>query len=131
MAVTLSCPQCGQALSAAALPGQQIRCGSCNALFALPELASEPAPHETATLEHATAPSPPRTGTAITAMILGILGIVLCPVFALVGLILGIVALVRVNNRPAEYGGKGMANAGICCGGAGVVLSVIAIPITV
>ncbi len=48
-----------------------------------------------------------KSGMAITAMILGILGI------APIGLILGIIALKKANKNPQEYGGKGFAIAGI------------------
>ncbi|NNE98691.1 MAG: DUF4190 domain-containing protein [Pyrinomonadaceae bacterium] len=39
-----------------------------------------------------------------------------------IGLIMGIVALVRSNKRPAEYGGKGFAVAGIACNSVGLVM---------
>jgi len=129
MPVTLSCPQCGQALSVSASPGQQVRCGACNAVFPMPQAATQvPAGQET-TLDYAAPSGPLRTGMAIAALVFGILGVALCPVFAVVGVILGIVALVRVNQRPEEHGGKGMAIGGICCGGAGLVLTIIFIPL--
>jgi len=64
---------------------------------------------------------------AITALVLGIVSlptacVLIGPLLGLVALILGIVALVRVNKRPVEYGGKGMAIAGICCGAASFLL---------
>jgi hypothetical protein len=124
MPVTLSCPQCGQALSVSAAPGQQVRCGACNAVFPMPPAAAQvPPPGQEAMLDY-TAPSGPlRTGMAVAAMVLGILGLVLCPpIFGLLGLILGIVALTRASNRPAEYGGRGMAIAGICCGAAALLI---------
>ena len=39
-----------------------------------------------------------------------------------IGLIFGIVALVRSNRRPTEYGGKGFAIAGIVCNSIGLVM---------
>jgi type IV pilus assembly protein PilA len=57
-----------------------------------------------------------RQGMAITSLVLGILSI---PTFgclgigALLGVVLGIVALVRANREPHLYGGKGLAIAGI------------------
>jgi prepilin-type processing-associated H-X9-DG protein len=123
MPVTLSCPQCGQALSVSAAPGQQVRCGSCNAVFPMPQAAAQMPPGQETTLDYATPSGPLRTGMAVAALVLGILGLVLCPpIFGILGLVLGIVALVRASNRPAEYGGRGMAIGGICCGAAGLLL---------
>jgi type IV pilus assembly protein PilA len=64
-----------------------------------------------------------RTGLAIAALVLGILSFPLLCAFgagiatAIVALVLGIVALVKVNRYPNQYGGKGMAIAGIATGG--------------
>ena len=63
-----------------------------------------------------------KIGLAVTAMIFGILaiattifliGVLLAPI----GLILGIVALVKANKKPQQYGGKGFAIAGIATSG--------------
>ena len=71
-----------------------------------------------------------KIGMAVTSMILGVLailttfiavGILLAPI----GLILGIVALVKANKKPQQYGGKGFAIAGIATSG----LITIMIPI--
>jgi hypothetical protein len=127
MVVTLSCPQCGEALSVAALPGRQIRCGNCDALFPMPQAAVEVVPEGEAILQYATPLEPARKGMAIAAMVLGIVAIpgtcfVVGPLLGTVAVVLGIVALVRAKRRPAEYGGKGMAIAGICTGTAAVIL---------
>jgi prepilin-type processing-associated H-X9-DG protein len=85
--------------------------------------ATQVAPGQEAVREFDAPSGPLRTGMAVAAMVLGILGLVLCPpIFGLLGLILGIVALARASNRPAEYGGRGMAIAGICCGAAALVV---------
>ena len=69
-------------------------------------------------------PSPQALNTtmALTAMIMGIVSIPalgLCGIGVITGiisLVLGIVALKKVNKKPLEYGGKGFAIAGICTG---------------
>jgi prepilin-type processing-associated H-X9-DG protein len=67
---------------------------------------------------------PLRTGMAIAAMVLGILGVVTCIFPAgIVGLILGIIAVVRASNRPQVYGGRGMAIAGIVTGGLSILVA--------
>ena len=52
---------------------------------------------------------------AITALVLGIISVIVFPL-APVALILGIIALVRINNRRAELRGGGLAIASICLG---------------
>lgn len=59
-----------------------------------------------------------KSGLAIASMVFGILAfvfaiVVIGIVFAPIGLILGIVALVKASRRPNEYGGKGFAIAGL------------------
>src|SRR6185312_8682605 len=53
------------------------------------------------------------SGLAITSLILGIFGMFTCGLTALVGLILGIVALVKINKSGGTVRGKGLAIAGI------------------
>lgn len=53
---------------------------------------------------------PQKTGMAIASLVLGIVG---CFLAAPVGLILGIVAVRKASRSPFEYGGKGLAVAGI------------------
>ena len=61
------------------------------------------------------APGPGKTSVlAITSLVLGILGLFTCGVTSLVGLILGIVALVKVSRSGGQLSGKGLAIAGIC-----------------
>jgi hypothetical protein len=58
------------------------------------------------------APAEAKTsGMAITSLVLGILGF--CGITALVGLILGIVALVKINRSGGRLSGRGLAIAGI------------------
>ena len=77
----------------------------------------------------------PKKGMAITSLVLGIIGVptVGClGVGAIAGIILGILALMKANRSPAEYGGKGMAIAGIVLSGlaipCGGIWAAIAIP---
>jgi prepilin-type processing-associated H-X9-DG protein len=55
-----------------------------------------------------TTPGAPTSGMAITSLVLGIVG---CT--ALVGLVLGIIALVRIDKSQGRLGGRGLAIAGI------------------
>jgi prepilin-type processing-associated H-X9-DG protein len=57
------------------------------------------------------------SGLAISSLVLGILGIVSCGITALAGLILGIVAMVKVKNSGGRLGGGGIALAGIIVSG--------------
>ncbi len=59
---------------------------------------------------------PKQTGLAIASMVIGIVSIVACGLFgvgSVLGLIFGIVALVKAKNSPMQYGGQGFAIAGI------------------
>jgi len=67
---------------------------------------------------------------AVGAMVCGIIGILGCFPVGIAGVILGIVAVSRASRRPAEYGGKGMAIAGICTGGASLLLIIPLIMMT-
>jgi len=67
----------------------------------------------------------PRTGLATGALVCGIIGIVtagLCAPAGILGLVLGIIALVSASRDPARHGGKGLAVAGICTGAISMVL---------
>jgi hypothetical protein len=57
------------------------------------------------------------SGMAVTSLVLGILGIFTCGITALIGLILGIVAIVKVENSSGKLKGFGLALAGIIVSG--------------
>ncbi len=63
----------------------------------------------------------PKMGMAIAALVCGILGFCILGL-GLLGLILGIVAVVRANNDPVRHGGKGMAIGGICTGSVSLLI---------
>jgi prepilin-type processing-associated H-X9-DG protein len=86
------------------------------ALASLPEFAAvlaasagAPPPLPAALVEVKT------SGMAIASLVLGILG--LCGITALVGLVLGIVSLVKINRSGGRLSGQGLAIAGICVSG--------------
>jgi prepilin-type processing-associated H-X9-DG protein len=62
----------------------------------------------------------PSVGMAVAALVCGILGFCFPPL-GLVGLILGIIAVIRASSDPVRHGGKGMAIGGICTGGFSLV----------
>ena len=49
---------------------------------------------------------------AVTSLVLGCLGLLTCGITSLVGLVLGIIALVRINKSKGQLGGQGLALAG-------------------
>jgi hypothetical protein len=72
-----------------------------------------------------TAAAQPKTsGLAITSLVLGVLGF--CGITAVVGLILGIIALVKISRSQGRLTGNGFAIAGICVSG---FMLLLAIPI--
>ncbi len=61
------------------------------------------------------ATAPPKTsGLAIASLVLGILTVPTCGLGGILGLILGIVSLVKISNSNGRLTGKGMAITGLC-----------------
>lgn len=59
--------------------------------------------------------APPKTsGLAIASLVLGLLGLFSCGITSLVGLVLGIVAAVKIKKSNGQLTGTGLAVAGIC-----------------
>jgi hypothetical protein len=89
-------------------------------LSSFPEFAAD-LPHAPAAPPLTGQPSslaPQKTsGLAISSLVLGILGPFTCGLTALVGLILGIVSLVKIGSPTSQVRGKGLAIAGICVSG--------------
>ena len=122
MSTTFDCSSCGKSIAADVSPGQQVICPFCNATVTVPGGVSEAAGAVPPQIPGPIIGAPQlKTGMAITAMVLGIIGLVICFPLGLVGIVLGIVALVRVGRSPDKYGGKGMAITGICTGCASIV----------
>lgn len=67
-------------------------------------------------------PGPPSTGLAVATLVLGILGVVACPLTGIAAIVTGIIVLVRMDKEPHRYGGRGMAIAGLVCGGVSLVV---------
>lgn len=87
-------------------------------LGALAEFAAELTPAATTPLPGATTAGPAKTsGMAITSLVLGILGLFSCGITALFGLVLGIVALIKIKNSQGRLSGNGLAIAGIVVSG--------------
>jgi hypothetical protein len=59
---------------------------------------------------------------AISSLVLGILGMFTCGITALIGLILGIIAMVKVKNSGGKLGGGGIALAGVIVSGIFLVM---------
>ena len=121
MSTTFDCSSCGKAIAADLGPGQQVICPFCSAAVTVPGAAATPGAVPPQMPGAIVAPPQLKTGMAVTAMVLGIIGLVICFPLGLVGVVLGIIALVRVGRSPNEHGGKGMAIAGICTGAASIV----------
>jgi len=94
------------------------------ALSQLPEFADAPA-------KRTSLPPPPARPLApvgktsimaIAALVLGICGIFTCGITALFGLILGIIAMVRVTNSRGALTGKGLALGGVIVSGIMLIL---------
>ena len=72
------------------------------------------------------ASAPPKTSRlAVTSLVLGCLGLLTCGITSLVGLVLGIIALVRINQSKGQLGGQGLALAGTIISAAFLLLAPI------
>jgi Domain of unknown function (DUF4190) len=71
-------------------------------------------------------PAPPTNGKATTSLVLGICGIVLCPiVLSVPALVLGYQARREIDQSNGASGGRGMAVAGIVLGWIGLVIGIL------
>jgi hypothetical protein len=87
--------------------------------FAVETSVSIVPPH----LPAAASAAPVKTsGMAIASLVLGILGLFTCGITALIGLILGIIAMVKVKNSGGRLGGNGIALAGVIVSGIFLVI---------
>ena len=73
------------------------------------------------------APTPSRPGLAVAALVLGIIGVVLCFVFipSLLALIFGLVAAKRIKQSGGSLTGRGMARAGWILGAVGLAVGAV------
>ncbi|MCI0486474.1 MAG: DUF4190 domain-containing protein [Blastocatellia bacterium] len=74
-------------------------------------------------------PAAPRKGMAIASLVIGILSIPtfgLLMVGAITGLVLGLVALKKNKRDPSQYGGRGIAMAGIATSGFSILFAFLA-----
>jgi hypothetical protein len=82
---------------------------------------------------HPTA-SPRRKGLAIASLVIGIVSILTCSLLlvgAIVGIVLGIVALNKAKSDPAQYAGTGLAIAGIVTSAFSVLPGILAVAIAI
>ena len=90
-------------------------------LSELPEfaeaLSAPPKPLE-ATPPAMVQPAKPKTsGLAIASLVLGPLGVLTCGLSSLVGLVLGVIALIKISKSQGRLTGTGFALGGICASG--------------
>jgi prepilin-type processing-associated H-X9-DG protein len=120
------CPECKRMISANVPTGSLVQCPLCQQTVAVPGGAAAIASPENAAgvrpLSYGSPEAPPSQGMATTSLVTGLIGLVICGPLALVGLITGIIALVRTGREPNRYGGRGMAIAGIVVSGAAMVI---------
>lgn len=130
MAASFGCPSCQQTIAAEDPPGTQVRCPLCGQAVTVPGGPAPNAPSVTPVMPYGTEPvHPARQGLAIGALVCGCLGVLGCPLIGLVGIVLGIVALVRIGNNPRRFAGRGLAIGGICAGGASLFTTALLVAI--
>lgn len=71
--------------------------------------------------------SPPNASSAVTALVLGILGIVLCPLLGPIAWVLGRKGEQEIDASGGAVGGRGLATAGKVLGIIGTFLIVIVV----
>ena len=80
-------------------------------------MSDQPMPPMTPQMQPAQPHGPLKTGLAVTALVFGIVSLFVCPLLGIVAIITGIIAINRASSAPHLHGGKGMAIAGLVCGG--------------
>jgi competence protein ComGC len=78
--------------------------------------------------------SPQRKGLAIASLVIGIVSILTCGgllVGAIVGIVLGIVAMNKAQRDPAQYAGRGLAIAGIVTSAFSFLPGILAVAIAI
>src|SRR5919112_2087850 len=73
------------------------------------------------------APRPAANPQAIIAMVLGILGLAVCPLIGIAALVLGSKARKEIDAAPGRFAGRGMATAGFVLGIISIVITVLVI----
>lgn len=74
---------------------------------------------------------PPNEPNAVTAMVLGILGLAVCGVVAPFAWSIGKKSLDSIQRNPGMYGGEGMARAGYVMGIIGSILLIVAVVVVI
>lgn len=108
------CPHCGTEN----VEGAQVcaKCGAQQPISTAAEAATLSPPQVLSASQASEGESsqPPKTsGLAVASLVLAICGIITAGVSSLVGLVLGIVALVQIGNSKGRLTGKGLAIAGV------------------
>ena len=128
MATAFTCPHCQKQMQVEDhLAGQQVSCPSCSQTLTAP---GSPPTAPPGTL-HATTLRERRAGLAIASLVLGIVGFCTVGIAGIVGVILGIVALVKASNEPQVDRGRGFAIAGIVTGAVSLLSSIMVVPIMI
>ena len=110
------CPNCGTAN-----PEGASFCSVCQTSFITP-------PPVNLQMNQAVPTQPKTSGLAIASLVLGIASIPLCGlgiIMAIIGLILGCIAISKINRQPDQLTGKGLAIGGITTSIVGLVLGLL------
>jgi hypothetical protein len=86
-----------------------------------------PPPWQSTGQPYAYQPPPQTSGTAITSLVLGIVGIIFCPLVASIpAIVLGRSAMKEIDASEGRIGGRGLAQGGFITGIIGTVLGTVA-----
>ena len=124
MSFSFKCSHCNSDIQAEeAWAGKQTTCPVCGQMITIPSpIAQEAAPMYEAPADAVPAQTPVPLGMATTALVLGLISFfLLIPFCGTVALILGIIALVKINKSQGLLLGKGKAITGIVCGAWAIV----------
>jgi prepilin-type processing-associated H-X9-DG protein len=120
-----NCPACGGVIAAEERPGTEVRCPLCGQRVVVQEGGEIPPP--VAPVQMASMGAPPNKpldhNLALDSILCGVAGIIGLSPVAILGLIMGLVALRRTRRQPARYDGRGLAIAGICTSILGILLA--------
>lgn len=104
---------------------RKVKCPKCGAPIAAPQSSVPPTNSPTATHAALPARAPTTSGLAISSLVCGIIGLCTFGLGGLVGLVLGIIGILKIGKSDGQLKGKGLAIGGIVASALSLILGLL------